>query len=301
MHFLARLLRGDVAVSEELSRDEQLLHTELERFFKSYQIKENVLQHLQRGEPIAIHLHKLHFALAEEIKVIEQTEHTEHEILMDLKYLSREHYIRVLEALSRELNSAETRDRYLHHLLSELHDTLMSEARKVRRLLHGEHDLDLTETLIDLLTIERHLVEKLTVIEDFHKLFGDLFSGTKRRAAIESAKIRLKKRVELHMRNIQTTPNGTVTSTDDHYLSELTARVMNKLEDAVMTAVQSGLIEHHPQVDIEYVQSPLFVRFVQQELEMDKRLGKLTPSLSTMQAFIATFREIYVAPQEVMV
>ena len=70
MHFLARLLSGKAAITEELVKDEQLLHNELALFFQSYAIKEDVLNHLMHGEPIHLHIHKLEYALKDEIKII---------------------------------------------------------------------------------------------------------------------------------------------------------------------------------------------------------------------------------------
>ncbi len=300
MHFLARLLKGDAAVAEELAKDEQTFHEELARFMESYRVKEHVLDRVLHGESILGHLHRLQYALREETRIVEQTEHTEHEIMQDLKYLSREHYIRRLEEVCARLNNAETRDEYARHILSELHETLLSEARKVRRLLHGEHDLDITNSLIDLFLIERHLVSKLASLEDFRQSFGDLFIGTKRKEAISRATKRFREKVRSVMQRVDIGPDG-ATPTTEHYLAGLTARVMNKLEDAVMEAVRKGYIRQHPHVDLEFVNSPLFVRFVTAEVQMDKRLDRLVPSQKTLETFVSVFRELYNRPVEVRV
>ncbi len=297
MHFLARILHGGSAVSDELSRDENRFQDDMRRFLASFAMKQDVLRALLAGEPISMHLYKLQEALREEAASIEEGERAEKEILQDLKYLSREHYIRELDDLCAQLAGARTRDAYLRTILSELHDTLLSEARKVRRLLAGETDIAIGQAVLDLLMIERHLVEKLSAAEDFRRLFADLRLGTWRRGQVEMVHQRLREQLEGIMRNVEPGPDGTLRSTDGHYISALTARIFNLLEQAIMRAVSDGSIGDHPAVDAEYVQSDLFDRLVRDEIRVDKAAGKYVPSERTISGFVAIFREIYAGAQ----
>jgi hypothetical protein len=146
---------------------------------------------------------------------------------------------------------------------------------------------------VSLFTIEQHLVQQLSQNEEFARLFHNLFIGTRRRDVVRSLEQRVQHRLAAIMRNIEVTEEGKVRSRDGHYLSELAARIFNRLESGVMEAVRSGQIASHPAMDSEYVNGPLFERFVQDEIALDRDAGKLVPSGRTVQGFVDVFRSMY--------
>lgn len=292
MNLLRHLFASGAAVSQELSEEERLLQENLRKFFASYRTKQEVLDRLTDGGSIYPYLDRLRYALADEISAIENGEQAEHEIITDLKYMSKDAYISRIEELEQVLAAARERDKYTARLLEDLREVLLAEAQKVRRLYGGDHDPAIVESLTNLLMIEKELVEKLAVVEDLQGLFADLAIGERREEEIKGAEKRLATRLYAQMNNVALTEGG-VESLDDHYISRLTAHIFNKLETVIMDAARSGLIEKHTYMDLEFVNSELFDQFVWQEIAADRSLGKAVPSERTVQLFIRIFREMY--------
>ncbi|MDD9953317.1 MAG: hypothetical protein OXR66_03205 [Candidatus Woesearchaeota archaeon] len=292
MSFISRLLRDDVAVSKELATDAHQLTDELQRFFDSYSVKQKILRAITHGEAVYGHLYNLQQALKDELLLIEEGEQNEKEIIADLKFMSREAYVKRVDALENELTHITSKDTYTAHLLGELHDILLAEARKTKRLLNGDMNPGVIQTLSDLLFLEKHLVEKLCNLEDFAPLFEGLQLGAARRRDVQHYEKRLERQITARMQNIELV-DGKAVSTDDHYLSKLTARIFNKLEKMIVRAVAERVLLEHREVDKEYVRSSYFDQFVQQEIHMDKNTGKLVPSARTTSMFIEQFRKMY--------
>lgn len=290
---LSKYLQGPVTVSRGLVEDEASLQAHIERLLQMFAIKQRVLYGVHNGESIRAHIHNLAAALKEELDLISQSEHEEKEIMLDLKYLSRDEYIKRIDEICSQIRRARDQDQYVAHVLDEISDVLKSQAHKVHRLLRGDHDSDLEETLRDLLLIEKHLFEKLSMIDDFKSLFQSISVGECREHEISRIRKRLTKSLQERMRNIELDENGVARSTDGKYLSGLTARVFNEMEGTVLAAIRAGKILNHPEVDIEFVQSRHFEEFVRQTILADKSAGQLVPRERTIQEFISIFRNLY--------
>lgn len=293
MNILKQIFADPRKVSQELSEEELILQKDLAQFFQSYKIKQEVLDRLLSGDPIGLHISKLQWALTEEIALIEAGERAEHEIIGDLKYLSRDAYIAKLEDLERAISQTKEKDKYVEKLLDDLREVLLAQARKVRRIRAGDDSPEIVDSLTSLLMIEKDLVEKLSLVEDLRGFFSGLAIGERREYDLHDAEKRLARKLFDRMRNIMYLPDGTVQSTDGHYLSELTARIFNRLEHTIMESVRVGQITAHSYVDLEFVNSPLFEQFVRNEIGIDQSMGKIVPSEKTLLLFVQIFRELY--------
>ncbi len=293
MHVPA-FFKGAVAVSKELSLDEQQFQEDLKRFLQAFNVKQDVARHLNAGEAIHYHLSKLQWALKEELESLDKGVDVGKEIIYDLKYLSKDEYIRHIDELCNDLKQIKAHDKMIRHVLIEIEDIVKAEAHKVRAITKGnyEHDEEV-EMLKDLFVIEKHLVEKLGNIEDFRDLFKGIYIGETREEKLQGVRKRFKDSVFEKMTSVLIGEDGKAYPTDDHYISELTANIFNRLEQEIMEAVHSGKIGSHPHTDYEYVNSRLFEQFVHSEIDMDRSRGKIVPSSRTILAFISIFRKLY--------
>lgn len=287
MHVFAR----EIGRSRALAKGEAALLETLRAFLIGYQEKRKILERLSRGESALAHLPKLAFLLGQEMEEIAASEHDEHEIIRDLKYLSKDAYIEEVQQLERTLKDTEQKDEYLMALTQELHDVLCAEAHKVRRL--SRKDAAAEQELVHLMTIERDLVEKISEASDAHPLFAQLFCAEVQEERVKRSERRLARQIAEQMAQVTIGEDGAVSAGSAHYLCALTARILSELKRRIMDSAASGEITRHPYTDVEFVNSPSFERFVREFVDADKRAGKLVPGERTILLFIRLFREIY--------
>ncbi|MBR9701009.1 hypothetical protein GOV11_04045 [Candidatus Woesearchaeota archaeon] len=293
MGLLPIFMREPVQISKDLTQEEHILHEDLKRFLKSYLIKQDVLQRMMRGEPIYPYIHMLELSLKDEINLIKKGEKVEKEIIYDLKYLSKDQYVKRINDLFKHIQTIKANDQIVFRLLGEIQDVLNSEAHKVHRLSKGDTSGSTVEALKDLFLIEQHLVEKLARVEDFEHLFKELYLGEVRQQTISKIEKRFTQGLLDRMQNVRLGPDGQMQSTDGHYISELAANIFNRLHKTIMESVRDGKIDEHPGVDFEFVNSNFFEDFIRAEIEIDRNSGKMIPSERTMRTFVWLFRQMY--------
>ncbi len=285
MTFLHTLFADAPAIATELASDEESVHAELESLLEHFSEKQRILARLLDGESVYLHLHLLETALSAELDIVEKETREEREILDDLKFLSREGYLRRLGELRPDA----------YPLLGELRDILAAQARKVRRLSLAQGDATTVDALINLLLIERDIAEKLSTRDDLRELFRNLSIGVRRGSAVQRIRERFSSNLLARLQAITIDQDGTARSTDGSYISDLCARAFNHLQDGIAEAVESGAIAGHARADAEFIASEWFDRFVRAEVREDAALGKAVPSERTIGMFIEAFRRIYLA------
>jgi hypothetical protein len=295
MSFLHTIFADAPQIAGEIVRDEDLAREELKGVIATFATKQRILARLVDGESIYLHLHELAATLKDELALVERETAQEHEIIDDLRFLSRDSAVQRLESLRARVGGAISKDAYLTHMLSELRDLLGAQARKIKRISSGTGDVDATQALIDLLLIERDVIEKLSAIDDFRALYRDLATGTKRESAVHRIRARFSGKLLEQMRSVAIGDDGKAYSTDGSYLSDLCARVFNHLEEGIAEAIANDAIAGHAQADVEYVQSTWFEEFVHEQVHTDATSGKIVPSDRTIDAFITGYRELYLA------
>lgn len=285
-------LHDDVKIGHNLSQSEEQLWNNLGRFLIGYQEKRKILERLLRGESLFHHLGQLEFLLQEELAEIAKGEHDEHEIIWDLKYLSHDTYLQQIAQLKTQIRDASEKETQLAFLLSELHDVLKAQAQKIHRLKSYGNEAGLQEALINLLTIERGLVEKISDAQSIQHLFNDVYLAEVAEHRLKKSEKRLAKQILEKMGDV-IVQKGEVTSVSDHYLSKMTAQILNLLKHEIMEEASCDHISKHPYTDVEYVNSERFENFVRKEMDNDRCMGKLVPSERTIELFIRIFRDIY--------
>ncbi len=293
MSFLHTIFADAPQIAGEIVRDEDLARDELKAIIATFATKQRILARLVDGE--SIHLHELAATLQDELALVDQESAQEHEIIDDLRFLSRDSAVHRLESLRARVGGAISKDAYLTHMLSELRDLLGAQARKIKRISTGTGDVDATQALIDLLLIERDIIEKLSTVDDFRALYRDLATGTKRESAVHRIRARFSGKLLDQMRSVAIGDDGKAYGTDGSYLSELCAQVFNHLEEGIAEAIANDAIAGHAQADVEYVQSEWFEQFVRDQVKKDAASGKVVPSDRTINAFIDGYRQLYLA------
>ena len=295
MSFLHTIFADAPKVAGELARDEERVQQELPTLVASFAQKQRILERLLDGESVYLHLNRLEQLLANELAMIEQETTREREILDDLRFLSRDTYLRRLDALRARLGQAMTKDEFLATALSDLHDVLAAQARKVRKLQRGRDEVGTAQGLVDLMLIERDIIERIGQVEDLRGLYRDLATGVRREAAVRRIHGRLERQLGAQLRAIAIGDDGRAYSMDGSYLSDLAARAFNHLEEGISEAVETGAIAGHDRADAEYVASTWFDEFVRAQVRADADAGKAVPSDRTITRFIGAFRQLYLA------
>ena len=193
-------------------------------------------------------LRGLQQALDLELVNVQVQERKEQEIIGDLRSLEHAERIRRVHRLEESLAYAETKYNYVYNLLLHLYVVLRSEADLCKKMAKAE--LKSFRKLVTRLQlefkIEVGIIEKIDAIETFPQLLRDLVTGEH---IIQELTAREKRIVKMMQRG---SPEGGLM---DRWVMD----VFNAIEDAVYESVAAGTLNHHPHVDLEFVNRPEFV------------------------------------------
>ena len=287
------IFKDGTAISRELTQTEDERREQLAKYLESYRLKKEVMQKVIRGGSPFGYLHMLEDTLKDELELLKQAEKDEDEIIADLRYLSHDTYIHHTNRVLAQLMSIKEHDKYVKRVMEDLKGILLNEARKVKRMRKGDRSMEVVEELRSLFMIELQLMEKLSFTEDYRDLFLDIQVAEREESSLAHVKKRFMHGLYKQMTQVIIDDDGKMHSTDGKYISELTAKIFNKLEEVIMDAVTNGKIEQHPHADFDFVNSDLFEEYVRAEIEADARTGKLVPSQNTVGTFVQLFRQLY--------
>lgn len=209
-----------------------------------------------------------------EIALIKEFEAVEH--AKELKRIKQLEY-----ALSRK----ETHHEYIHQMLAKLYGVLRNELHIVELLKRRAKDAStLILNLQRQLELEERIVGQINPLETFPDFFTGLLAGIHIAKRLDAAEMRMARHLSSRMKRIF------ANEIKEGITYQWADTVFRSMESNVQLMLEMKAYEHHPDVDLEYVNSPEFVDLVMGTILW---LRQKPVSERMIAAFVYLFRELY--------
>lgn len=291
MSFLSRFFSSK-SVARDLQLTDKDLHTIWNDYKESVQAKANIILVPPQYKPNqTAQLLQLERHIHVELIDIFREEKDEDTILADLKQLENDERIKRVKRLEQTLFYDESQHRYLYEVLKHLHELLKVQLHLVQALQMG-HNEKLFEELKENVKAEAVIVKEAD-IADFNELFAALAKGEVRIKQITEKEEQfiapLRRRLEpIFGRQI-----------DRGIIYEWGNTVLGVVKSKVYEHITTTALDHHPYMDLEFVNRPEFEELVRKTIVMLRsRSTKRSPdarpvSEAAITAFVEVFRDWY--------
>jgi hypothetical protein len=284
MSFLMHLFSGNAKLAEELAKDEPLLEKSMESYFQSHEAKQRALGDFVAGKPFDQLIATFRLSLADELALIAGSEKEEKEILQEVESFNGR---KEFERIKKTMDYAKSQDRFVYHLMKQLHALLTQEAHTLVAI-QANPSAQLQQAFIDQLQLENLLAEELRKVDNLSYFFKNLALGERRRHELQKSERSFAETLYEEMLDHEIV-DGRMRALNDRAITNLTVDCFNELEEEVMRAVDAGELEEHPNVPFEYVNSPGFEQFVHAQILK----GKYDIGKDAERIFVCLFREFY--------
>lgn len=244
--------------------------------------KRHIILSLNEDNPFKPDLQKLMSLLITDLNDISKEEKEESALIRDLEALKHSEKIRRVHRLEDCLSYEATKYEYIHQLLQQLHSCLVNETDIAKKLLNGSEPVQLVAHLRYQLTLELAIIQKIQKAKTFKDLFLALVKGEHVIRSMDSREKRLITKMQKGMTGV--------------FREEITAGitfewinlVFRMIQDKVHEGVATGMLEHHANVDFEFVNRPEFIVLVKNVIQS---IRKKPVSEQMINAFAHLFRE----------
>lgn len=280
MAVLNRLFGASESIAEEIELDNKEILNIWKRYAATVPEKKALSNNILQN---AAEIKKL---LNIELADIKGEEKKEEELISDLKSLEHSQKIKRVHKLEQCLGYAETKYKYLHGLLEQLHNILKTQMHLIEKIPSNPK---LAEHLIQQLELESEIIKKIEGIETFPELFAALVKGEHIIKTMDSREKRMLRLIEKRMKAIfkKEIREG---------ITYLWARnVLEEVDDKIHEMVAENLLEDVHNSDFEYVNRPEFVDFVRETIHgaIGAGLRRKDVSERMITVFVHAFREWY--------
>jgi len=201
------------------------------------------------------------------------------EIISDIKSLEHSNKIRRVQKLEACLGYATTKYEHVYELSRHLFSTLITEIELIEQI--PQSDLRKFRKITDLLKknflVEEEIVQQISSIRTFHKLFLELSKGEQIIKKLDKSEKRLAELMNKDM------PIDGIT---DRWVMA----VFEGIEDKVYELVSNNQLDTHPNMHFEFVNRPEFVELVREKITI---LRKRPVTDGMINAFVHLFRDKY--------
>ena len=284
MGLLNHLFSSTEAAAKEIKKESEDMIKKWEEYLSTLPKKEEIINRLpfSFGEKKKI-LQILKQLLDLELADVFTTEREDDLVVVNFHSLDHSKKIKRVHRLEDCLRYFETRHEYVYELLRHLYSVLKQEASLLKKLANTT---DLRKYRIVVSTLKSELVVEKTVIKKISDLdtFGNIFSAIVK-SLVKGEEIIHKIDAEERMIIKEMQKKYPIGSKMDQWVME----VFNAIEDQVHEAVEEGILEHHFNVDLEFVNRLEFVDLV---AKVSAQLG-MEVSKQEVNVFVHLFREKY--------
>jgi len=280
MTLLNTLFHSPASLAKSAAKADDDILAAWTKYYATIPAKQRIISQLPSGFGQRKQLlQELQRLLKLELVDVHKVERDEQEVIGDLHSLDHSERIRKIHRLDDTLCYAETKYKYIYHLLMNLYVNLRKEADTCKKLMKA--DLGQFRKLVVLLQaefqVELTIIEKIEARETFHELLLTLVKGEE---IIEQLTAKERKIVQKMRGN---TPVDGIT---DRWVM----KVFNALQGEVYRLVSEGTLDQHPHIDLEFVNGLHFVELAQRIIE-ELRGRKVSPEL--LNSLVHMFREKY--------
>ncbi|MFA5142184.1 MAG: hypothetical protein WC471_04405 [Candidatus Woesearchaeota archaeon] len=285
MGLLNRLFGSTESIAKEIEADDAVIKKQWDDYLKTIPKKKIIIGKLNPDAKLNSNLKELASLLALELTDIRSEEKEESELIADLESLEQSKKIKRVDKLEQTLCYMETRHEYIHKLLEQLDSILKSEMNLVIVLQKGSKDIEkLISSLKSQLSLELNILDKIEKRSTFHEMFSALVKGEHIIKFMDSREKRMLSKMQKGLGKIY---GGEI---DKGVTFEWAMGVFESVEDSVREAIANGLLEMHPDVDFEFVNTSQFLVLVKGKIQS---LRKRPVSDQMITVFVHLFREWY--------
>lgn len=280
MAFFNRFFRSTESIARESVQANQDLIKEWQQYVQTVPEKKNIADNSPTDT----------FRLKELIKTgIELTvseERNEEQIIRDLKSISHRDRIKRIHRLEQLFDHALTKYRYVYELLKQIYSILQIELH-LTNVIEKSQNRKLAKYLQEQISMELIVVKKINEMnkregpDTFTRLFSELIRGE---ATIEV----LGEIAKRHFNRMQKLFSNEIPESITY---QWVQKVLDSLEIRVQKAMNDGLMVHHPNADLEFINSSLFVDLVGDSIKSLKARGKISERM--INIFVEDFRQGY--------
>ncbi len=281
MTFLNTLFHSPASLAKQAARADDDILAAWREYSGTISAKGKIIRQLPSGFGQRKQLlQELQRLLKLELIDVHKVEQDEQEVIADLHSLDHSQRIQKIHRLDDTLCYAETKYKYIYHLLMNLYVNLRKEAalcKKLAKITQLRPYRKQVELLQAELQVELTIIEKIEARETFHELLLALVKGEE---IIEQLTTKEKK-IILKMRGDN--PVGGIT---DQWVKG----IFDALDKEVYELIAHDLMKDHFFAHLEFVNGPHFVEMARKVIE---ELRGRTVSPELLNAFVHMFREKY--------
>lgn len=280
MGFFNRFFGSTESVARELGHDNKELIKEWEQYVKTVTEKKNLADNF----PIdALRLREL---IRLGIGDVSHAEIDEEEILKDLKLVKHDQKIKRIHRLQHALEYAEAVYMYVYRLLDKIYAILKAESSLVNAIEKDSNNRKLIKYLQEQISLEILVLQKIRKMNEQHgpykfiKLYLELIRGETTIKVLDVIAERYFKKMQKIFSN----------EIPESITYKWVEKVSSSIEDKIHEAVADGLISgHHPDIEFEFVNRPMFVELVRDSIKLLKPRGKVSERMISI--FVEDFRQ----------
>jgi len=292
MGLLNRFFRSTEAIAKELVEDENTIVKTWKEYLASTKEKGELIDAIQSGQNLQKLLQRLKSVVSSELVKISDEEKTEKELLADITAIEHEKNVKRVQKLQYCFYNAETKYKFIYHLLEELLNVLKQELHLTENLSKGaKNEAVFVAKLKECWKLEQDILAQIGKVKTFHQLFTNLL---KREHIIKQLSNKEKRIISLMHKKMSMN-----TGIFSQVIHELFKSLDDKVQEAVAATQADGnryFEENYLNFDFEFVNSPEFVEFVRTTIQ-SLRSKKQQVSEETINVFVHLFREMYNAKE----
>lgn len=283
MGLLDHLFNSEESIAKELKLDDDSIIKSWNDYLGTISKKKPIIERLKADSSLKASLLALKKLLEIGLADIHGEEKEEEELISDLEALEHSQKIKRVQRLQQCLGYAETKYEYVHGLLHQMHSILKTQMHIAEKLLAGSKDPEkLISHLKSQFELEWTVMKKIIDMKTFHNLFSALVKGEHIVKTMDSSEKRL---LSMMQKIMYDSPNEKMTAS---IIYDWSTAVFDAIEDRVHEAVADGVLDHHPDVDFEFVNRPEFVDLAKEKIKELRGKDTLEPIIN---AFVHMFRE----------
>lgn len=277
MAFFSRFFRSTESIARESVQVNRDLIKEWQQYVQTVPEKKNI------ADNFPIDTLRLRELTKTGIEFTVSEERDEKQIIRNLKSISHRDRIKRIHGLEQLFDHALTKYRYVYELLKQIYFLLQIELH-LTTTLEKSQNRKLAKYLQEQISVELIVLKKINEMnkregpDTLTILFSELIRGEATIKVLdEVAKRQFKKMQKLFSNEIPTS-----------IIYQWVERVLNSLEIRVQKAMDDELIVHHPNADLEFINSSLFVDLVRDSIKSLKTRGKVSERMISI--FVEDFR-----------
>lgn len=251
------------------------------RYLAGFPRKKELILELAKGKAKIADIEELRLAMDNELVEARAEEKTERQLIRELEETKYEMEIRKINVLNYRFNREETFDRYIHELLNRLAAIIILELHIVEKLRSGPRQ---PGTLIENLKRQADLEER--ILDQIGKVETRFLQGFVQLMLGERVIARLYKKEK----NVFTLTRVLQEKLTSGLTYDIAMAIFEETKAKIEELIYEGQLEAHPDVDLEFVNSPAFIEIAREKMQQIR--GRM-PSEQLIAAFAHVFREWY--------